>query len=75
MYWKVKTNAVKSLYLQMAKNTKVLLLPGNGDMPEESESRLLPWFCICLPKLNKTTKKWSLNSGGLYKLVDEKVVL
>lgn len=27
MYWKVKTNAVKSLYLQMDKITKILLLP------------------------------------------------
>lgn len=75
MYWKVKTNAVKSLYLQMDKNTKVLLLPDDGDMPEESESHLMPWFCIWLPKPNKRTKKWSLSSGGLYNLVDESVVL
>lgn len=75
MYWKVKTNAVKSLYLQMDKNTKALLLPDDGDVPEESESRLLPWFYIWLPKPNKTTKKRSLNSSGLYNLVDERVVL
>lgn len=46
MYWKVKTNAVKSLYLQMDKITKILLLPDDGNMPEESESHLLPSFYI-----------------------------
>lgn len=40
----------------MDKNTKVLLLPDNGNIPGESESRLLPWFYIWLPKPNKTTK-------------------
>lgn len=41
----------------MDKNTKVLLLPDDGNMPGESESRLFLWFCIWLPKPNKTTKK------------------
>lgn len=57
MYWKVKTNAVESLYLQIDKITKILLLPDNGNMPEESESHLLPLFYIWLPESNKTTKK------------------
>lgn len=34
MSWKVRTNAAKSLYLQMDKNTKVLLLPDDGNVPE-----------------------------------------
>lgn len=38
----MQTNAVKSLYLQMDKNTATLLLSGNGDMPEEAESHQLP---------------------------------
>lgn len=57
MYWKVKTNAIKSLYLQMDKITKILLLPDDGNMPEESESHLLPSFHSWLPKPNKTTIK------------------
>lgn len=35
MYWEVKTIAVESLYLQMDKITKVLVLPDDGNMPEE----------------------------------------
>jgi len=59
MYWEVKTNAVESLYLQMDKNTNILL-PDDDEMPEESESHTSSWFCIWLPKLNKMTKKtWS----------------
>lgn len=45
MYWEVKTNAVESLYLQMDKNTNILL-PDDDEMPEESESHTSSWFCI-----------------------------
>lgn len=64
MYWKAKKNALKSLYLQMDKITKMLQLPDDGNMPEESEHHLLPSFYIWLPKPNKTTVKDLLITVG-----------